>query len=93
MATYVKVNAAFSDDGFMEPLSLTFEDKTYPISEVVSTRYMPREEVESRFPEVSDTVYHFKVRIGRQEKGLYYEPSRDIKTIGRWFVEPVSQDG
>ena len=53
---------------------------------------MPREVVESLFPEASDTVYHFKVRIGRQEKGLYYEPSWDIKTIGRWFVELTSKD-
>ena len=54
---------------------------------------MPREEVEILFPKASNTVYHFKVRISRQEKGLYYEPSRDIKTIGRWFVELTSKDG
>ena len=80
--TYVKINADFTDEGFMEPRSLAFHGKEYPITQLLDARYLPQEDAEKLFPGEGKTVYQFKIRIARQEKCLYYEPE-----AGRWFVD------
>ena len=94
---YVKVNADFTDEGFLFPRSLEW-DKTYPISQVTGTRYLDAEEYNSLFPEEAQEklyIYKYDIKIRGKTTSLYFahKPASKELCLGRWFILPKTENG
>ncbi len=80
---YVKVIAAFSSDGLLIPLSLTWEDgREYPIDRILDVR-------QSAALKAGGQGDRYTIRTCGQDSFLFFERSPKISdsNLGRWFVE------
>lgn len=80
---YVKVTAAFTSDGRMTPLSLTWEDgQEYAIDRILDVR-------PSAAMKAGGQGDRYTIRTCGKESFLFFERSPKITdhNLGRWFVE------
>ncbi|UOO38564.1 hypothetical protein IZU99_04770 [Oscillospiraceae bacterium CM] len=80
---YVRVTAAFSENGLLMPLSLIWEDgREYPIDRVLDIR--PAAALKA-----GGQGDRYTIRTSGRESFLFFERSPKISdpTLGRWFVE------
>ncbi len=80
---YVKVTAAFSSDGKLTPLSLTWEDgQEYTIDRILDVRPSPAMKAGGQGD-------RYTIRTCGKESFLFFERSPKITDpdLGRWFVE------
>lgn len=80
---YVKVTAAFSSDGKLTPLSLTWEDgQEYYIDRVLDVR-------PSAAMKAGGQGDRYTIRTCGRESFLFFErsPKMTDASLGRWFVE------
>lgn len=80
---YVKVVAAFSDDGQMLPAEIIWENgRRYPIDRVLEVR-------PAAAMKVGGQGDRYTIRVNGQQSYLFFERSEKISGInlGRWFVE------
>jgi hypothetical protein len=80
---YVKVTAAFGNDGRLTPLSLTWEDgREYAIDRVLDIR-------PSAALKAGGQGDRYTIRTCGRESFLFFERSPKIsdQNLGRWFVE------
>ncbi|MEL4105636.1 hypothetical protein AAFA46_02175 [Oscillospiraceae bacterium WX1] len=80
---YVRVTAAFSENGLLMPLSLFWEDgREYPIDRVLDIR--PAAALKA-----GGQGDRYTIRTNGRESFLFFERSPKISdpTLGRWFVE------
>ncbi len=80
---YVKVNAVFSSDGKLTPLSLTWEDgQEYIIDRILDVR-------PSAAMKAGGQGDRYTIRSCGKESFLFFERSPKItdQNLGRWFVE------
>ena len=87
----VRTEAFFDEEGFLHPVRFTF-DKSYEITEVVSSSVVKEEEYKQLFPGPPKIDYHpvykYEVRIGKNKATLYFDrwPESGAMAVGRWFV-------
>jgi hypothetical protein len=80
---YVKVTAAFSSDGLLTPLSLTWEDgQEYSIDRILDVRPSPALKAGGQGD-------RYTIRTCGKESFLFFErsPKMTDPNLGRWFVE------
>ena len=83
LKVYVKVNAAFSSDGRLTPLSLTWEDgQEYIIDRILDVR-------PSAAMKAGGQGDRYTICTCGKESFLFFERSPKITdaNLGRWFVE------
>lgn len=85
---YVKVVAAFANDGTLVPLSLTWEDgREYTIDRVLDVR--PAAALKA-----GGQGDRYTVRIQGKESFLFFEHSTKYENnLGKWFVERRNAGG
>ena len=93
---YVKVNADFTDEGFLIPHSLEW-DKAYSITQIIGTSYLDPKEYKSLFPEEPEEeslVYKYDIKIRGKTSSLYFAHERSSKAsrLGRWFILPKMEN-
>ena len=89
LKVYVKVDAAFDEDGKMIPTSLVWEDgTTYEIDRVTDIR-------QAAAMKAGGQGDRYTVMIGGHQSYLFFERSADLtgNNIGRWFVERKQNRG
>ncbi len=81
--TYVNVRVEFTEDGIMQPLSLTWTDgRQYLIDRVKDVRSAPALKAGGQGD-------RYTVIISGQERYLFFEHNADYgnERVGKWFVE------
>lgn len=78
----MQVNSNFDETGYMKPLSIVWNNRAYPIQEVISFRPAAAQK---------DSFHGdcYTIRISGEEKHLFFEKTdpRFSSRFGRWFVE------
>jgi len=80
---YVRVNAVFDREGFVQPKAIVWTDgRVYPIDKVIDIKHMHA----SKAGGDGDC---FTIVVSGKTRQLFYERFRELEGnhVGRWFVE------
>ena len=89
---YVAMEAAFTDEGFLHPVSFTYDEKSYTIDEVIGAGVVKEEEYKALFPSPPEvrfhTVYKYEVVLMGKKACIYFDrwPESGAMALGRWIV-------